>query len=67
MATNPTLYAVVDPTENVLLSVNGPCMRSTIPVESDITLASERLAKLQKGEKNKLAIAKVTIKVEEIL
>lgn len=64
---NPTLYAVVDPTENVLLSVNGPGMRSSIPVESDITLASERLAKLQKGEKNKLAIAKVTIKVEEIL
>ena len=64
---NPTLYAVIDTTEQVLLSVNGPSMSNTIPVESDYSMAVKRMQKLQKLEKNKLSIAKVTIQVEEVL
>lgn len=63
----PTLYAVVDTTEETFIFFKGGNLKETLPIESDITVAAERMAKIQKNTSNKLALAKVSVKLEEII
>lgn len=62
-----TLYAVCDKTRKVLLSIVSDEMDNTIPLESKLEVAANRLAELKKNTNNELGIAKVQIKVTEIL
>lgn len=62
-----TLYAVCDKTRKVLLSVVSDDMDNTIPLESKLEVAAKRMSDLQKKTSNDLGIAKVQIKVTEVL
>ena len=62
-----TLYAVCDKTKHVLLSVVSNDMDNTIPIESKLEVAAKRMGELQKNTDHELGIAKVWIKVMEVL
>lgn len=62
-----TLYAVCDKTRKVLISVVSDDMDNTIPLESKLEVAAKRMSDLQKKTNNDLGIAKVEIKVTEVL
>ena len=62
-----TLYAVCNKTKHVLLSIVSDDMDNTIPIESKIEVAANRMSELQKNTSDELGIAKVQIKVTEVL
>ena len=66
-----TLYAVVDLTDKTIMSVNAGFgaarMESTIPIETNPSLALTRLNDLKKQTGHDLKIAKVRIQVLEVL
>lgn len=65
------LYAVVDLTDKTMMSVcagfGAARLDSTIPVETNPSLALTRLNDLKKQTTHKLKIAKVKIQVLEVL
>lgn len=62
-----TLYAVCNKTKHILLSIVSDEMDNTIPIESKIEVAAKRMSELQKNTSDELGIAKVQIKVTEVL
>ena len=66
---NPTLYIVVDYTDNTIPSVtsNDGKLRDTIPVESDFSMANKRLRMLQAKTDHDLHIAKVQLEIVEAI
>ena len=69
--TPDTLYAVVDLTDKTMMSVNAGFgaarMESTIPIETNPSLALQRMTDLRKQTDHNLKIAKVRIQVLEVL